>query len=217
MAMRIILIGPPGAGKGTQAVSIRAEYPVAYISTGDILRENVRNTTLLGMSAKSFMDAGKLVPDDLIIEMVEERLAASDSKEGFLLDGFPRTLPQAEALDRMLDKMSIRLDAVVELEISDDEVVRRLTSRRVCSSCGAIYNVIAHPTRVEGVCDVCSGTVIQRDDDKESVIRNRLDVFHKQTAPIVEYYARKGLVKRVDATGEKDTVLKLLKTLRVNG
>ncbi len=214
--MRIILIGPPGAGKGTQAVSIRAEYPIAHVSTGDILRENVRGATQLGLSAKSFMDAGKLVPDDLIIEMVEERLDSPDCNEGFLLDGFPRTLPQAEALDRILAKMSIRLDAVIELEISDDEVVKRLTSRRICSSCGAIYNVIAHPAKVEGVCDVCSGKVIQRDDDKESVIRNRLDVFHVQTAPLVEYYEKKGLLKRVDGAGGKDTALSLLKTLKVN-
>lgn len=215
--MRIILIGPPGAGKGTQAASIKAEYPIAYIATGDILRENVRSGTKLGLSAKAYMDAGKLVPDDLIIEMIEERFLAPDCKGGFLLDGFPRTLPQAEALDRFLDGKSMRLDVVVELEISDDEVVRRLTSRRICSSCGAIYNVIAHPTKVEGVCNICSGRVIQRDDDKESVIRNRLDVYHGQTVPLIEYYAKKGLLRRVDATGSQDAVLKLLNSFRANG
>ena len=213
--MRIILIGPPGAGKGTQAASIKAEYPIAHIATGDILRENVRNGTKLGLSARSYMDAGKLVPDDLIIEMIEERFLAPDCKNGFLLDGFPRTLLQAEALDRFLGGKSVQLDVVVELEISDEEVIRRLTSRRVCSSCGAIYNVIAHPPRVEGVCDICSGSVIQRDDDKESVIRNRLGVYHEQTAPLIEYYAKKGLLKRVDATGARDVVLRLLKSFKV--
>lgn len=215
--MRIILIGPPGAGKGTQAASIKAEYPIAHIATGDILRENVRNGTKLGLSAKSYMDAGKLVPDDLIIEMIEERFLAPDCKDGFLLDGFPRTLPQAEALDRFLEGRSMCLNVVVELEVSDDEVVRRLTSRRICSSCGAIYNVIAHPTKVEGVCDICSGRVIQRDDDKEAVIRNRLDVYHGQTAPLIEYYAKKGLLRRVDAAGAQDVVLKLLNSFKANG
>lgn len=208
--MRIILIGPPGAGKGTQAASVKAEYGIAHISTGDILRENVRKGTKLGLSAKSYMDAGKLVPDDLIIEMIEERLAAPDCKDGFLLDGFPRTPQQAEALNLLLAKKSLTLDSVVLLEISDEEVLKRLASRRVCSSCGEIYNVITHREKTEGICDVCSGKVIQRDDDKESVIRSRLNVYHEQSAPLVEYYDAKGLLKRVDATGTKDSVLKLL-------
>lgn len=211
--MRIILIGPPGSGKGTQAACVKTEYPIAHISTGDILRENVRLGTELGLSAKSYMDAGKLVPDDLIIRMMEERFLAPDCSEGFLLDGFPRTLQQAAALSRLMESQSIRLTAVVELQISDEEVVKRLTSRRICSSCGAIYNVIAHPTKREGVCDACSGSVIQRDDDKESVIRSRLDIYHTQTAPLLEFYDKKGVLLRVDATGERDAVLKLLKIM----
>lgn len=212
--MRVILIGPPGAGKGTQAASIKTKYPIAHISTGDILRENVKEPTELGVAAKSFMDAGKLVPDDLIIEMMKSRLAAPDAVNGFLLDGFPRTIAQAESLDGLLDKMSMQLDVVVLLEISDDEVVKRLTSRRICSSCGTIYNVVAHPPKVDSVCDVCSGSVIQRDDDKESVICNRLSVYHDQTSPLVSYYEQKNLLHRIDAAGDKDAVLSYMDSIR---
>lgn len=215
--MRVILIGPPGAGKGTQAASIKAKYPIAHISTGDILRENVKGGTELGITAKTFMEAGKLVPDDLIVGMMRSRLAEPDAKEGFLLDGFPRTTAQANALGRLLDEMSLSLDAVVLLEIADDEVVKRLTSRRVCSSCGAIYNVIAHPPKIEGVCDVCGGKVIQRDDDKESVIRNRLGVYHEQTSPLVEYYVKKNLLHRIDATGSQNAVLTFLESTKDKG
>ncbi len=210
--MRIILIGPPGAGKGTQAESIKAKLPIAHVSTGDMLRENVRKGTELGKKARAFMDAGKLVPDDLIIDMMRSRLNADDARSGFLLDGFPRTVTQAEALDGLLCEMAINLDAVVLLEVSDDTVVTRLTSRRVCSSCGAIYNTVAHPPKIAGVCDVCSGKVVQRDDDKESVIRDRLAVYHEQTAPLVSYYEKRGVLHRVDATLGKDSVLKLLET-----
>lgn len=208
--MRIILLGAPGAGKGTQADSIKQKYPVAHISTGDILRANVKAGTELGKNAKSYMDAGKLVPDDVIIAMMESRLQEPDCKEGFLLDGFPRTTPQAEALGLLLEKLGLSLDAVVELDVSDDIVVERLTSRRVCKACGEIYNTRLKPTKVEDVCDKCGGEVIQRDDDKESVIRNRLSVFHEQTAPLIEYYREKGLLITVDATQGKDTVLKAL-------
>lgn len=208
--MRIILLGAPGAGKGTQADSIKQKYPVAHISTGDILRANVKAGTELGKNAKSYMDAGKLLPDDVIIAMMESRLQEPDCKEGFLLDGFPRTTPQAEALGLLLEKLGLSLDAVVELDVSDDIVVERLTSRRVCKACGEIYNTRLKPTKVEDVCDKCGGEVIQRDDDKESVIRNRLSVFHEQTAPLIEYYREKGLLITVDATQGKDTVLKAL-------
>ncbi len=215
--MRIILIGPPGAGKGTQASALKAKYPIAHISTGDILRDNVRRGTELGNEAKGFMDAGKLVTDELIIAMMRSRLSESDAASGFLLDGFPRTVEQADSLGKMLEEMSCRLDAAVLLEIEDDTVVRRLTSRRVCSSCGAIYNVISCPAKQEGVCDSCSGAVVQRDDDKESVIRNRLATYHKQTAPLVAYYEGKGLLHRVDAAGESDAVLKYLESLGMKG
>lgn len=212
--MRIILIGPPGAGKGTQAATIKEKYPIAHISTGDILRENVRNDTELGRTARTFMDAGKLVPDDLIIRMMKSRLGEDDARTGFLLDGFPRTISQAETLDRLLAEMHIALDTVVLLVIADDEVVKRLSSRRVCSNCGAIYNAVAHPPKTEGVCDVCGGKVIQRDDDKEAVIRNRLAVYHDQTAPLVAYYENKGLLHRIDATGSTDAVLYYLDSLK---
>ncbi len=214
--MRIILVGAPGSGKGTQAESIKNKYPIAHISTGDILRANVKADTELGKNAKSYMDAGKLVPDEVIIAMVESRLQESDCKEGFLLDGFPRTTPQAEALDMLLDKLGIALDAVVELDVDDDVVVQRLTTRRGCKACGEIYNTVFKPTKVEGVCDKCGGEVIQRDDDKESVIRKRLSVFHEQTAPLIKYYRTKGILMTVDATGGKDTVLNLLENKKVN-
>ena len=208
--MRIILVGAPGAGKGTQAEAIKGKYPIAHISTGDILRANVKAGTELGKNAKGYMDAGKLVPDEVIIAMVESRLQEPDCKEGFLLDGFPRTTPQAEALDLLLEKLGIALDAVVELDVDDEVVVQRLTTRRGCISCGEIYNTLFKPTKVECVCDKCGGEVIQRDDDKESVIRNRLSVFHEQTAPLIEYYRNKGILLTVDATGGKDAVLNLL-------
>lgn len=174
------------------------------------MRANVKAGTELGKNAKGYMEAGKLVPDEVIIAMVESRLREPDCKEGFLLDGFPRTTPQAEALDKLLEKLGIALDAVVELEVDDDVVVQRLTTRRGCKSCGEIYNTLFKPTKIEGVCDKCGGEVIQRDDDKESVIRNRLAVFHEQTAPLSEYYRAKGLLVTVDATGGKDAVLNLL-------
>lgn len=217
IVMRIILIGPPGAGKGTQAASVKAEYGIAHISTGDILRENVQNSTKLGLSAKSYMETGKLVPDDLIIEMIEERLAAPDCKNGFLLDGFPRTPQQAEALDLLLTKKSLSLDIVLLFEISDEEVLKRLSSRRICSSCGEIYNVITRPERTAGVCDICAGRVIQREDDKESIVRSRLGIYHAQSVPLVAYYSAKGLLRRIDAAGAKDTALKFLTSLKDKG
>ncbi|MDR1472320.1 MAG: adenylate kinase [Synergistaceae bacterium] len=215
--MRIILIGPPGSGKGTQATSIREKHPIAHISTGDILRENVRAGTELGQTAKRFMDAGQLVHDNLIIAMMRARLAEDDAQNGFILDGFPRNVSQADALSSLLDGMSLRLDAAVLLEISDETVVRRLTCRRVCSSCGSIYNALSHPPKARGVCDSCGGRVVQRADDQESVIRNRLAVYHKETAPLVEYYESRGMLRRVPADGESNAALKYLESLRASG
>jgi adenylate kinase len=203
--MRIILIGPPGAGKGTQAAAVKSSFPVDHISTGDILRENVRAGSPLGIEAKKFMQAGALVPDELIIEMMRERLAKG-AAVGFMLDGFPRTVAQAEALDELLKEMSVPLDAAILLEVSDETVVKRLFGRRVCSSCGAIFHVTGNPTSTEGVCDLCSGPVVQRDDDGEEVIRRRLSVYHRDTAPLAEYYEKSGLLHRVDASGPFDTV-----------
>jgi adenylate kinase len=213
--MRIILLGPPGAGKGTQAAAIKEVHPVAHISTGDILRENVRAGTELGREAKGYMDAGSLVPDALIIKMMAERLNQPDARESFLLDGFPRTVAQAVALDELTKAMGIELDAVILLDIGDDILVRRLTSRRVCSSCGAIYNVAGHMPKADGVCDKCSGHVVQRDDDMESVIRRRLDVYRGETAPLVDYYDKAGKLRRVEATGPANAVLSYLEFLKV--
>ncbi|MCL2683985.1 MAG: adenylate kinase [Synergistaceae bacterium] len=212
--MRIILMGPPGAGKGTQAGPVKKAYKMAHISTGDILRENVRSCTELGAAAKRYMDAGSLVPDSLIIEMMESRLNEEDASEGFMLDGFPRTVAQATALDELLEKMGSRIDAAILIEVDDDVVIRRLTSRRVCSACGAIYNAIAHKTKVDGVCDNCSGPVIQRDDDAESVIRHRLSVYHDETAPLMDYYEKAGKLRRVDGLGPVDGVLSCLVSMK---
>ena len=215
--MRIILIGAPGSGKGTQAENIMQKYPIAHISTGDILRANVKAGTELGKNAKGYMESGKLVPDEVIIAMVESRLQEPDCKDGFLLDGFPRTKNQAEALDLILEKLDILLDAVVQLDVDDETVVKRLTTRRVCKSCGEIYNILSKSAKIEGVCDKCGGDVIQRNDDKESVIRNRLTIFHEQTAPLIDYYRNKDVRVSVDAAGGKDVVLKLLEKMKGEG
>jgi adenylate kinase len=212
--MKVILIGPPGAGKGTQAAAIKEKYPVAHISTGDILRAGVREGTKMGREAQKYMDAGKLVPDDLMINMMKDRLAEEDARAGFLLDGFPRTAAQAVALDALLDEMTVRLDAVVLLEMADEDVVNRLSNRRVCISCGAIYNSLFHPPVEEGVCDLCGECVIQRDDDRETVIRNRLTVYHSQTAPLIEYYEKHGVLHRVDGSKASDEVRAYLETLK---
>ena len=212
----LVFLGPPGAGKGTLSEIIINDEKLVHISTGDIFRAEIKNGTELGREAKAYMDAGKLVPDDVIIAMMEHRLQEDDAKEGFMLDGFPRTIAQAEALDAMLAKLQLKLDAVVNLVIDDDTVVGRLTSRRVCRQCGEIYNTVLKPSSKEGVCDKCGGEVVQRDDDKEEVIRKRLSVFHEQTAPLIDYYSNQGLLVAVDATGGKDAVLKILEQKKAN-
>lgn len=208
--MRVIFLGPPGAGKGTQAAKIREKYEVAHISTGDILRANVKEGTELGRKAKEFMNAGKLVPDEVIIGMMRDRLQEPDCANGFILDGFPRTVPQAEALDQLLADLNLELDASVLFNVDDEVVVERLSGRRMCRKCGTIYHATFHPTKVEGVCDTCGGEIYQRDDDREEVIRNRLSVYHDQTAPLIDYYREKGLLKDVDASGSSDAVLQVL-------
>ncbi|MDR0649628.1 MAG: adenylate kinase [Synergistaceae bacterium] len=212
--MRVVLLGPPGAGKGTQAAKIKEKWDAAHVSTGDILRDNVKEGTQTGLLAKSYMDAGRLVPDDVMIDMIRSRLSRGDAaKGGFILDGFPRTPTQAAALDRILEEMGLRLDAAILLEVSDDEAVRRLSSRRVCQDCGAIYNIIARRTKEEGVCDVCGGSVIQRDDDQEGVIRDRLMVYRERTSPLIDYYADKGLLHRVDGTRSSDAAMLTLESI----
>jgi len=186
--MHLIFLGPPGAGKGTIAAKIKEAYGIAHISTGDILRENVKQGTPLGKLAERYMQAGDLVPDDIIVEMVENRLQEPDCSEGFILDGFPRTLPQAEALDRILEKLKTKVDAVILLEVDDETIVKRLSGRRVCPKCGAIYNVSFNPPKADSLCDHCGERVIQRNDDKEEVVRQRLAVYRERTAPLIDYY-----------------------------
>lgn len=210
--MRIILLGPPGAGKGTQAEKIKARYPLAHISTGDILRANVKSGTELGLKAKAYMDSGKLVPDQVIVDMMESRLSEEDCKEGFLLDGFPRTLAQAQALDDLLEKLGISLDGVVLLDVDDDTVVKRLSGRRMCRNCGRIFNVSFKPSSKGPLCEDCGGELYQRDDDRESVIRQRLSVYHDQTAPLISYYKDRGQLRSIDGR-DGDMVLRQIESM----
>lgn len=211
--MKLILIGPPGCGKGTQASLISEEFKIPQISTGDILRAAVRNETSLGDKAKSYMDAGKLVPDQLIIDLMSERIKDADCKNGYILDGFPRTLKQAEALDELLDGMNQTLDAVISIEVDDDEVVRRLAGRRQCANCGKGYHTEFKKPEVSDTCDKCGGPLYQRDDDKEETIRARLEVYRKQTAPLLDYYDKSGLLRSVAGTGTIEDIFKKISSL----
>lgn len=204
--MRVILLGPPGAGKGTQAVRIAETFDIPHISTGDILRANVRDGTELGRAAKRYMDAGDLVPDDVIMGMVSERLDADDAKQGFLFDGFPRTVPQAQSLEDLLVDRNEPLDVVVRLAVDQDEVVQRLTGRRTCTECGAVFHVTAKPPQREGVCDNCGGSLVQRDDDTEDVVLNRLEVYRSQTEPLEYFYWQRGLLRDVEAVGSVEDI-----------
>lgn len=194
MGMKLILLGAPGAGKGTQAEVLCQKLGIPTISTGNILRAAIQEGTPVGLQAKSFMDTGKLVPDEVIIQIVAQRIAQSDCAEGFILDGVPRTIAQAEALDAA----GVRFDRVLSLEITDQEIEERMSGRRVCSKCGASFHIHARPTKVEGVCDNCGGPVVQRDDDKPETVRHRLEVYHQQTEPLKDYYQAKGLLTLVD-------------------
>ncbi|CAM3302528.1 adenylate kinase [Stackebrandtia soli] len=204
--MRLVLVGPPGAGKGTQAEFIATQLSVPKISTGDILRANVTGGTELGLEAKRYMDAGELVPDEVVINMVRARLAEPDAEDGFLLDGFPRTVPQAQALDKLLADLGTGLDLVLELVVDNDEVIRRLSGRRTCRGCGKIWHVEFDRTQAEGVCDRCSGELYQRDDDKPETIANRLKVYARETAPLIGFYGRTGKLVGIDATGPVEDV-----------
>jgi len=200
--MNIILLGPPGAGKGTQAKMLIDEYQIPQISTGDILRAAVKEGTRLGKEAKSYMDKGELVPDSVVIGIVEERIQEPDCKKGYMLDGFPRTVPQAEALDDMLGKLSAQIDHVVSIEVANEELVKRLTGRRTCRECGAGYHVMFDPPKVEGICDKCGGELYQRDDDNEETVSSRLNVYESQTLPLIDYYKVKGKIRPIDGVGE---------------
>ena len=204
--MRLVLVGPPGAGKGTQAQFISAHLGVPKISTGDIFRANVSQGTDLGQQAKKFMDAGDLVPDEITIGMVRERLVEDDARAGFLLDGFPRNVPQARTLDEILEDVSTPLDVVLELVVDDDEVVRRLSGRRTCRNCGHIWHLDFDPPSIDGVCDICAGELFQRDDDLPETVRHRLEVYYEQTSPLVGYYAEQGILVGIDAMGPVDDV-----------
>lgn len=204
--MNLILLGPPGAGKGTQAQLLVKRYHIPQISTGDILREAVRKETTLGKTAKSFMEKGELVPDEVVIGIIEERLKDSDCHSGFILDGFPRTIPQANALQKILQKMGKALDHVLNIEVNTEELVRRLTGRRTCKLCGAMYHVIFSPPRENDLCDRCGGPLYQREDDREETIRNRLKEYERETAPLVQYYQTKGLLRSIDGIGTQGQI-----------
>jgi adenylate kinase len=204
--VRLVLVGPPGAGKGTQAQFIASHFAVPKISTGDIFRANVSEGTDLGLEARKYMDAGDLVPDEVTIGMVEDRLSQDDASEGFLLDGFPRTVHQAEVLDEMLAQQDAALDVVLELVVDDDEVVRRLSGRRTCRRCGHVWHLDFDPPTAEGRCDRCGGELFQRDDDSEDTIRHRLEVYVDQTSPLIGYYGDRGILAGVDATGPVEDV-----------
>ena len=204
--MRIVLVGPPGAGKGTQAQFIASHLAIPKISTGDIFRHNVTNGTPLGVQAKEYMNRGDLVPDEVTIAMVHDRLGEDDAQAGFLLDGFPRNVPQAETLKKMLAGWETRLDIVLELVVDDDEVVRRLSGRRTCRKCGRIWHVLFDPPARAGQCDDCGGELFQRDDDREQTIRHRLDVYAQQTQPLIAFYADEGTLLGIDATGPVEEI-----------
>ncbi len=204
--MNLILLGPPGAGKGTQARRLSENLKIPQIATGDLLRAERARKSPLGLKAESYMTTGKLVPDELVIEMIRERMREEDCRNGYVLDGFPRTVAQADALDKTIQKNGSRIDRVINLEVESEEVVKRLSGRRQCRKCGENYHTSFHPPKKSGVCDRCGGDLFQRDDDKEEVIRNRLQVYENQTAPLVNYYRDKGVLKSVKGLGSMDEI-----------
>ena len=200
------MLGAPGAGKGTQAKLIAEKYQIPHISTGDIFRANIKEGTELGMKAKSFMDAGGLVPDELVIDLVVDRLTWEDAKNGYVLDGFPRTIPQAEALTKALAEKGEKIDAAIDIDVPDENIINRMGGRRACVSCGATYHIVNIPPKVEGKCDKCGADLILRDDDKPETVKNRLEVYHEQTQPLIDYYKAEGVLKEVDGTVDMNDV-----------
>lgn len=198
--MKIIMLGVPGAGKGTQAQMIAGQYHIPHVSTGDIFRANIKNGTELGMEAKKYMDQGLLVPDELTVKILLDRVAEEDCKDGYLLDGFPRTIPQAEVLDKALAELGDAIDYAINVDVPDENIVKRMSGRRACLSCGSTYHMEHIPPKKEGVCDKCGNDLVLRDDDKPETVLNRLEVYHKQTQPLIQFYEEKGVLKTVDGT-----------------
>lgn len=204
--MKIIMLGAPGAGKGTQAKRIAEKYQIPHISTGDIFRANIKEGTELGAKAKAFMDQGLLVPDELTVALVADRIVKDDCKDGFVLDGFPRTIPQAQALEDALAKMGSRMDFAIDVDVPDESIVSRMGGRRACVGCGSTYHLVYAPTKTEGVCDKCGGETVLRDDDKPETVQKRLSVYHDQTQPLIEFYSNQGILKSVDGTQPMEDV-----------
>ncbi|MBO4990594.1 MAG: adenylate kinase [Firmicutes bacterium] len=198
--MKIIMLGAPGAGKGTQAKMIAEKYSVPHVSTGDIFRANIKNGTELGMEAKKYMDQGLLVPDELTVRILLDRVAKDDCKNGYVLDGFPRTIPQAQVLDEALTKLGDKIDYAINVDVPDENIIKRMSGRRACLTCGATYHIEHIPPKKEGICDTCGSELVLRDDDKAETVKNRLDVYHKQTQPLIDFYSEKGVLKAVDGT-----------------
>lgn len=208
--MKIIMLGAPGAGKGTQAKKIADKYQVPHISTGDIFRANIKNGTELGMKAKTYMDQGLLVPDELVVDLVVDRLAQEDCANGCVLDGFPRTIPQAECLDAALAAKGEAIDYAIDVDVPDENIINRMSGRRACVACGATYHIVHIPTKVEGVCDRCGENLILREDDKPETVKKRLDVYHAQTQPLIDYYTSKNVLKTVDGTQDMEAVFQAI-------
>ena len=204
--MKLILLGAPGAGKGTQAEKIVEKYGIPAISTGNILRAAVKDGTEMGLKAKSFMDAGQLVPDEVVIGIIKDRLKEKDCENGFILDGFPRTIPQAEALTAALEKINEKMDYAIDVDVPDENIVNRMSGRRACLNCGATYHIVSIPTKVEGICDRCGQPVVLRDDDKPETVQKRLTVYHEQTQPLIDYYKKQSILKTVDGTQPMEKV-----------
>ena len=214
-SMKVIMLGAPGAGKGTQAKMIAEKYGVPHISTGDIFRANIKEGTELGMEAKKYMDQGQLVPDELTVRILLDRVAKDDCKNGYVLDGFPRTIPQAEVLDKALSEINDKIDYAINVDVPDENIINRMGGRRACLSCGATYHMVHIPPKKEGICDVCGQPLVLRDDDKPETVKNRLDVYHKQTQPLIDFYNAKGILKSVDGTVDMKDVFAAIVAIMV--
>lgn len=210
--MRLIMLGAPGAGKGTQAARLAEAYGIPHISTGDIFRANIKGGTELGKKAKSYMDKGQLVPDELVCDLVADRIKQDDCRDGFILDGFPRTVPQAEALEAALKDMNLTLDAAVDVDVPDENIIRRMGGRRACLKCGATYHIVYNKPQSEDICDKCGSRLVLRDDDKPETVKTRLSVYHEQTQPLIDFYGKAGVLKSVDGTQNMDTVFEAIRS-----